>query len=120
MSDECLEKKKKSRNRRVYDCEHFEFEYDDWGKYAWCHCMDNPDRECMVEWKTCIDLCPFYKKKKGSYRMFEYTKTDEYLRKEFKEKLADKFNEVERRFASLTNELKRYTNAVASYRKALK
>ena len=52
----------KAEKRRIYECEHYEYEYDDLGKYAWCHSKDCLSRECIVEYKFCQDLCPFYKK----------------------------------------------------------
>lgn len=52
----------KSNKKRIYECEHYEYEYDDWGKYAWCHSKDCLSRECIVDYKFCQDLCPFYEK----------------------------------------------------------
>lgn len=45
---------------RVYECEHYEYEYDDLGKYAWCHSRNCLSRECIVDYKFCQDMCPFY------------------------------------------------------------
>ena len=52
----------KSNKKRIYECEHYQYEYDDWGKYAWCHSNECLSNECIVDYKFCQDLCPFYKK----------------------------------------------------------
>lgn len=50
------------KTKRIYECEHYEYEYDDLGKYAWCHNRECLSRECVIEYKFCQELCPFYKK----------------------------------------------------------
>jgi len=52
----------KTEKRRIYECEHYEYEYDDLGKYAWCHNSDCLNRQCIVGYIFCHELCPFYKK----------------------------------------------------------
>ena len=82
-------KKQKSKKTRVYKCEHFEFEYDDLGRYCWCHNPKNPSRECDVQWKVCAKYCPYYKKKTGrsAYVMIELNENDKELMAEAKKKL---------------------------------
>lgn len=52
----------KTEKMRIYECEHYKYEYDGFDKYAWCHSKDCLSRECIIEYKFCQDLCPFYKK----------------------------------------------------------
>lgn len=52
----------KAEKTRIYECEHYQYEYDDWGKYAWCRSKECLSKECIVDYKFCQDLCPFYKK----------------------------------------------------------
>ena len=84
-------KKQKSKKTRVYECEHFEFEYDGFDKYCWCHNPKNPDRMCDVQWKVCAKFCPYFSKKKGrdAYVMLELTEYDKELMAEAKKKLEE-------------------------------
>ena len=75
--------------QRLYECKYFEFEYDDLGKNYWCHNQENPNRECDVEWKVCMKFCPYFKRKPGSYRVFEVTERDRLLMDEAKKKLEE-------------------------------
>lgn len=50
----------------VYECAHFEFEYDDLGKYSWCHCKNMPTRECDCHYIYAQQFCPCFEK--GSLR----------------------------------------------------
>ena len=45
-----------------YECSHFEYEYDDLGKFCWCHNRNNPSTTCEVDYKYCMQFCPYYKK----------------------------------------------------------
>ena len=74
---------------RVYDCDHYEFDYDDLGKFYWCHCKDNPKRECDVDWIFCMKYCPYFKKKPGSFRLVELTERDKMRIEQAKKKLED-------------------------------
>ena len=50
------------KKTKVYLCEHYEYEYDDLGKYCWCHNHEIPKRECDVDYIYCQQFCPGYKK----------------------------------------------------------
>lgn len=79
----------KSKKTRIYECAFFEFEYDDLGKYCWCHSPKNPNRMCDVHWKVCSKFCPYYKKKTGrnAYVVIELDENDKELMAEAKKKL---------------------------------
>ena len=49
---------------QVYECDHYEYEYDDLGKYSWCHSRDIDCRECKFEHIYAQQVCPCYKKGK--------------------------------------------------------
>ena len=82
-----VNRKKRVTRQRVYDCAYYEFEYDDLGKYYWCHNPDNPNRQCDVHWIFCMKFCPYFKRKPGSYRVFEVTERDRQLMEEAKKNL---------------------------------
>ena len=46
---------------KVYECAHYEYEYDGFGKYAWCHCQESGHRECPAEYIYSMQFCPCYK-----------------------------------------------------------
>lgn len=52
----------RKKTKHIYECEHYEYEYDGFDKYAWCHSKECLSRECIVDYIFCQDLCPFYKK----------------------------------------------------------
>lgn len=56
-------KKNKTNKKKLWQCKFIERECDDLGKYTWCHCDDNPDRECgeksLFEMNMC---CPYFQK----------------------------------------------------------
>lgn len=57
------EEKASKKKTRVYECFHYEAEYDDLGKYYWCHNRDIPGHECNVgRGFYCQKFCPGYKK----------------------------------------------------------
>ena len=71
--------KKKAKKTRVYECAHYEYDYDDLGKYCWCHNSDIPDRECNVgRGFYCQQFCPGYKKGelKGSWVISDWEKEE--------------------------------------------
>ncbi len=55
---------KTERKTKVYECYHYEFEYDDFGKYFICHNIDIPGHKCKVSGNSiyCQQFCPGYKK----------------------------------------------------------
>ena len=46
----------------IYECAYFEYEYDDLGKYCWCHNRESGRRECHCGYIYAQQFCPFYKK----------------------------------------------------------
>ena len=49
---------------KVYECFHYEYEYDDLGKYAWCRSNDMKCSECKFEHTYAQQACPCYKQGK--------------------------------------------------------
>lgn len=47
---------------KVYECAHYEYEYDGFDKYAWCHCRESGHRECPAEHIYSMQFCPCYEK----------------------------------------------------------
>ena len=47
---------------KVYECLHYE--YDDLGKYPWCHSKDINCRECKFKHIYAQQVCPCYKRGK--------------------------------------------------------
>ena len=85
----------KAEKVRIYECEHYKYEYDDWGKYAWCLSRECLSRECIVESKCCQDLCPFYKKN-AEGRCIDIELDDRYreIREECRAELKKKAEEA--------------------------
>jgi len=54
----------KPKKESVYECAHFEYEYDDFGKYCWCHNEKSGTNECDCDRIYAQQFCPFYKKGK--------------------------------------------------------
>lgn len=46
---------------KVYECAHYEYEYDGFDKYAWCHCQESCHRECPAKQIYSMQFCPCYK-----------------------------------------------------------
>lgn len=72
-------KKKSPKKTRVYECAHYEFDYDDLGKWHWCHNRDIPCQECNVgRGFYCQKFCPGYKKGKlkGSWVISDWEKEE--------------------------------------------
>ena len=87
------------KTKRIYECEHYKYEYDDFGKYAWCLSRECLSRECFIEYKFCHDLCPFYKKNaEGRYIDIElddhYKKIREMCCEELKKKAEEAVEEA--------------------------
>lgn len=62
-------KNKPSGNKtKVYECAHFEYEYDDLGRYCWCHNKNMPSSQCEIPCRSIYgqQFCRGYKK--GSLR----------------------------------------------------
>lgn len=51
-----------SNKTKVYECAHYEYEYDGFDKYAWCKCRESGHRECPAEQIYSMQFCPYYKK----------------------------------------------------------
>jgi hypothetical protein len=85
----------KSNKKRIYECEHYQYEYDDWGKYAWCHSGDCLSRECIVDYTFCQDLCPFYEKnREGRYIYIDFDDRRKEIRERCKAELREKAEEA--------------------------
>lgn len=72
-----------------YGCSHFEYEYDDFGKYCWCRNPKNPSNRCDVEHEFCMKFCPWYKKDEGSKFTVVLTDCNRALMRVAKKKLAE-------------------------------
>lgn len=58
---------KKEKKTKVYKCFHYDAEYDDLGKYYWCHNSSISCNECNAgRGYYCQQFCPGYKK--GNYK----------------------------------------------------
>lgn len=76
---ENMAKKKVPKKKRVYECAFYEYEYDDLGKYYWCHNADIPERECNAGRSYyCQQFCPGYKKGRlcGTHEISDFEKKD--------------------------------------------
>ena len=99
-------KKKAPKKTKVYECYHYEFDYDDLGKYCWCHNRDIPCQECNVgKGFYCQQFCPGYKKGnlKGSWVISDWEKDEA---KKFKAKMVNKAKEKEAEERALLKYLK--------------
>lgn len=72
--------KKTERKTKVYECYHYEFDYDAVCKYFICHNIDIPGYECKV-WSNsiyCQQFCPGYKKGnlRGEWVIADWEKRD--------------------------------------------
>ena len=81
---------KPGKKTRVYECEHYRYEYDGFDKYAWCRSRECLSRECVVDYVFCQDLCPFYRKNdKGRYVEIEDDKRCREIRAGCRDKLQE-------------------------------
>jgi len=53
-----------NKETAVYECKHFEYEYDDLGKYCWCHNEESGRQMCDCHRIYAQQFCPFYEKGK--------------------------------------------------------
>lgn len=53
--------KQEDNKTKVYECAHYEYEYDGFDKYAWCKCRESGHRECPAEHIYSMQFCPCYK-----------------------------------------------------------
>ena len=62
----------------VYECVHYEYEYDDLGKYAWCHNRGIPCRECPADTVYAMQFCPGYAqgRRRGRWEITDREKKD--------------------------------------------
>lgn len=105
-------KKKAPKKTKVYECYHYEYEYDDLGKYCWCHNGKMPRNECNVVRKGfyCQQFCPGYKKGKlrGSWVIEDWEKKEA---EEYKTKMVNEAKEKEAEERALLKYLKeKYEN----------
>ena len=99
-------KNDKKKKVQVYECEHYEYDYDDLGKYHWCHNQHIPSRECTVGTGIyCQKFCPGYKKGnlRGSWVISNWEKKDA---EEYKKKIAIEAKENETKERALYEYLK--------------
>lgn len=102
---------------RVYECEHYEYEYDGWGKYAWCRSGDCLSRECIVDYKFCQDMCPFYARNTaGRYVEIE----DDGRRGEIRAGCLDKLRSAAEEARRDAEEEMKSANAKMAYAKRLR
>lgn len=80
---------KSDPKQTFYLCKYFKYEYDDFGKYCWCHNPKSNKRECDVDYKFCMRFCPYYKKDEGSKWTVVLTDGNRALIKDAKKKLAE-------------------------------
>ena len=82
----------------MYECAFFEYEYDDLGKYCWCHNHEIPKRECDVDYIYCQQFCPGYKKGK-LHGEWEITNHDKEMAQEDQAKVLEEMRvrEIEER-----------------------
>lgn len=52
----------KPKKESVYECAHFEYEYDDLGKYRWCRNRESGRAECNCDYIYAQQFCRFYEK----------------------------------------------------------
>ena len=98
---------KAKKKTKVYECIHYEFDYDDLGKYHWCHNRNIPGHECNVgRGIYCQKFCPGYKKGnlRGSWVISDWEKKDA---EEYKKKIAAEAKEAETKERALYEYLKK-------------
>lgn len=72
--------------KKYFQCSHYEFEYDDLGKYCWCHNKNIPSRECMCKNIFQMNACPGFNRGER-FSFLTMTKEDKLDLKKFKEQL---------------------------------
>ena len=103
MTDKDNATKKKTK---VYECTHFEYEYDDLGKYCWCHSKKMTRRECPFESAYAQIVCPGYEKGKcrGEWEIGDWEKKEA---EDFLHELAEKQKGIEEAERALYEQLKK-------------
>lgn len=98
-------KKTEPKKTKVYECAHYDYEYDDLGKYCWCRNRKMNKRECDVRYKYCQRFCPGYKKGQfiGSW---ELSSDEKMYEEEFKKKMVSEAVEREKKERALLKYLK--------------
>lgn len=97
---------KKEKKTKVYECLHYEAEYDDLGKYYWCHNSSIPCNECNAgRGYYCQQFCPGYKK--GQLQgEWEITNKDKALAQEYQARVLEEARKREIEERALLKHLK--------------
>ena len=83
------------KTKRIYECEHYKYEYDDQGKYTWCHSKDCLNKKCIIDYIFCQDICPFYKKNtEGQHIDIDFNDYYKEIRERCKADLREKAKET--------------------------
>lgn len=92
----------------VFECVHYEYDYDDFGKYAMCHQPDSGCYECPSTYKYGMQFCPFYKKGKsvGKIEVPDYVIKHA---KEFKAEMEAELNKRKEKALSTLCHLSKYS-----------
>ena len=91
---------------KVYECKHFEYEYDGFGKYCWCHCPESGHRECPSEYIYAMQFCPYFNQGKLCCTR-EITEAEIEQAHEFKQMMVNEANERELKERAALKYLKR-------------
>ena len=78
----------KPKKIEFFECKHFEYEYDGYEKYCWCHNPNSGKKECDVKYKYCHQYCPFYEKSNIQHTL-DIVDCDLIAIKEAKKKLSE-------------------------------
>ena len=99
--------KKAEKETKVYECYHYEFEFDDFGKYFICHNINIPGHECKVMRNSpyCQQFCLGYKKGnlRGKWVIADWEKEEV---EKFKAKLAQEAKDRETKERAMLDYLK--------------
>ena len=89
-----MAEKKSKKKKKFWRCGHFEYDYDGFGKYTYCHCQNAPYNCCPADNIFQMSVCPFFKRGKESFFFEDYGK---YAREmnEFKESMEREMKRVE-------------------------
>lgn len=109
---------KSEKKHTFYKCKHFEYEYDGFGKYCWCHNPKTQNRECDVKYTFCMKFCPYYKKDNNEKFTIALTDYDKEMMAEAKKKLAEwKSERAAEKAAAEKAEYERYLQLKKKYEK---
>lgn len=79
---------------KVWNCKHFELEYDDLSKDCWCSNPNCPTRECWCDLTIEQEVCPCFEKSSSKPTELEYTEYQvNRIRTEFIKKISKILNE---------------------------